>query len=155
MTAGADKTRAALDAVKAAGLAAAVDLRVVVCPIVGCGYQALMDANGARDRALAFDPAFAEYCAVAVNIAQPMEAVVRAASRRLWWQLDTALGEDADGNESSQQPEVCRGCEARRPDGFKGPYAPSHRDGLMSECPMLELDIELDAFNAAAHGGIF
>lgn len=87
---------------------------------------------------------------LALHLSATLAAVVRAANRRLWWQIETALGEDADGNDASQQTEVCVGCRARREEGFKGPYAPSHRDGLMSECPMLETDASLDAFEAAA-----
>lgn len=78
----------------------------------------------------------------------PLAEIARAANRRLWWQIVTALGEDADGNDAYQQPAVCVGCKARREEGFSGPYAPSHRDGLMSECPMLETDAKLDALEA-------
>lgn len=81
---------------------------------------------------------------LAVALDQHCRDVAREAAHRLWWQLVTVPGKDEDGNDEFQEPEVCAACGARREEGTKGPYAPSHRDGLMSECPMLMLDRRID-----------
>lgn len=85
----------------------------------------------------------AEYMCLAVNLAAPLAAVVRAAAERPWWtKSETVRG---------VQWVRCLGCGVDIPDTLDDvPHEQRHLPTSEGPCPFEESDAALDAFNAAA-----